>query len=613
MKKKATKRSVPAKESSLREKKIKPHPPVKNSSRFPFLILIVLGFVLYGNTFQHDFTVDDPWLISGNQQVQRGLEGIPDLLSKTTFAVIDSIQVATPYRPMSFVAFAIEYQFFGNDPHAMHFFNVMYYILTVTLLYFLLKKYLFNKYSFHMPLLISLLFLAHPIHTEVVANIKSRDEIFSLLGLIATCYLLFKYLDNPKIKYLIFALLTYFFSLLSKENALTFIAIFPLTLYVFSTSSLLRIVKITTWLIIPLLCYFLIRYQLLQNMPHQATQAINNSLVDIADDTSLFATKIFIAGKYLLLLIFPYNLTWDYSYGSIAPQELWNLPVLLSLIVHIGLLIFAIVKIKRRSIVAFGILFYFIVYSITSNFFITIDATMAERFMFIPSLGFCIILAVMLMKINNNPKINLKPSFIALTVLILGLYSVKTINRNQDWKDTETLIRSEQENSNAVRTQLSYANQMGQLGNTQTDSLTKKEYFNQALAAAHKAVNSYPGYSLAHYVLGRSYLQMNDTTHAKSEFLKALDIDNRNISALNDLGVIYWHQHDMDKSAEAYKKITEIDSRNEKAFENLGMIYYFMKDYNNALRMYDITLSLNPNNNLANQYKKIIQQELGNK
>ena len=69
----------------------------------------------------------------------------------------------------------------------------------------------------------------------------------------------------------------------------------------------------------------------------------------------------------------------------------------------------------------------------------------------------------------------------------------------------------------------------------------------------------------------------------------------------------------MDKSAEAYKKITEIDSRNEKAFENLGMIYYFMKDYNNALRMYDITLSLNPNNNLANQYKKIIQQELGNK
>jgi len=327
----------------------------------------------------------------------------------------------------------------------------------------------------------------------------------------------------------------------------------------------------------------------------------------------LFATKIFVAGKYLLLLIFPYNLTWDYSYGSIAPQELWNLPVLLSLIVHIGLLIFAIVKIKRRSIVAFGILFYFIVYSITSNFFITIDATMAERFMFIPSLGFCIILAVMLMKINNNPKINLKPSFIALTVLILGLYSVKTINRNQDWKDTETLIRSEQENSNAVRTQLSYANQMGQLGITQTDSLTKKEYFNQALAAAHKAVNSYPGYSLAHYVLGRSYLQMNDTTHAKSEFLKALDIDNRNISALNDLGVIYWHQHDMDKSAEAYKKITEIDSRNEKAFENLGMIYYFMKDYNNALRMYDITLSLNPNNNLANQYKKIIQQELGNK
>ncbi|MCW3118867.1 MAG: tetratricopeptide repeat protein [Chitinophagaceae bacterium] len=609
MKKKVTKHSVPVKESSLKEKAIKQSPLVKNNSRFSILILIMSGVILYGNTFKHDFTVDDPWLISRNQQVQRGFEGIPDLISKTTFVDIDSIRVATPYRPMSFIAFATEYQFFGNSPHAMHFFNVMYYILAVAVLYLLLKKYLFKSYSFHMPLLISLLFLAHPIHTEVVANIKSRDEIFSLLGFLSTCYFLFKYLDNPKIKYLTFGVLTYFFALLSKENAVTFIAIFPLTLYVFSTSGFVKIAKITGWLLIPLISYFLIRYQFLQNIPHQAIQPINNSLVDIKDDASLFATKIFVAGKYLLLLIFPNNLTWDYSYGSIAPQKLGNLYVLLSLIVNVSLLIFAIVKIRRKSLIAFGILFYFIVYSITSNFFITIDATMAERFMFIPSLGFCIILAVMLMKINSKPNRKLNPSFITLVILILTLYSVKTITRNQDWKDTETLISSEQENSNAVRTQLSYANQMEQLGNTQRDAVTKKEYYNKALMAANKAVNSYPGYSLTHYVLGRTYLNTNDTTLAKSEFLKAIDINKSNIKALNDLGVIYWHEHDMDKSADTYKKITEIDNKNEKAFENLGMIYFFKKDYTNALRMYDITLSLNPNNSLANQYKKIIGEE----
>lgn len=127
---------------------------------------------------------------------------------------------------------------------------------------------------------------------------------------------------------------------------------------------------------------------------------------------------------------------------------------------------------------------------------------------------------------------------------------------------------------------------------------------NKALKAANKAVNSYLGYSLTYYVLGRTYLHMKDTALAKSEFL---------INALNDLAVIYWHGHDMDKSAEAYKKITEIDNKNEKAFENLGMIYYFKKDYTNALKMYDITLSLNPNNSLANQYKKIIEQESNRK
>src|SRR5262245_59834384 len=99
MKKKVKKQSVPIKKSPPKENTTRQNPPVTKTGRYSFLILIILGLILYGNTFQHEFTVDDPWLISENQEVQKGLAAIPDLLSKTTFVVIDNIQLPTPYRP----------------------------------------------------------------------------------------------------------------------------------------------------------------------------------------------------------------------------------------------------------------------------------------------------------------------------------------------------------------------------------------------------------------------------------------------------------------------------------------------------------------------------------
>ena len=103
------------------------------------------------------------------------------------------------YRPLSLVSFAVEQQLFPNNPHVSHFVNVLLYSLTAFLLYFLLLK-IFNRKHPLFSLVVTLLFIAHPLHTEVVANIKSRDEILSFLNLIAALFVFFPVLNRTKIE-----------------------------------------------------------------------------------------------------------------------------------------------------------------------------------------------------------------------------------------------------------------------------------------------------------------------------------------------------------------------------------------------------------------------------
>ena len=80
----------------------------------------------------------------------------------------------------------------------------------------------------------AMIFIAHPIHTEAVANIKGRDELMAMLFSLGALYGAIKYMDNPSRKWMIISMCSYFLGLLSKENAITFFAIIPVSIYFFS-------------------------------------------------------------------------------------------------------------------------------------------------------------------------------------------------------------------------------------------------------------------------------------------------------------------------------------------------------------------------------------------
>jgi hypothetical protein len=296
----AKKQKKPAQRTQLEQAAVLDEPIVESTPEQPksflsklydfklqAIVVALLAFVIYFNSFQNEFAHDDGIVIVKNEYVLEGFAGIPNIFSKDAY---DSYyrQLNTTnqlkggrFRPLSIVTFAIEQEFFGAVPvekadsvvrqsvaygvagpgqeklvrnmHVRHFFNVLWYMLSVVvLLYFL--RYIIFKNNPLMAFVAAIIFTAHPIHTEVVANVKSRDEIMSLLFMCLTFIFAFKYEDDKKNPgHLVAALASYLLAFLSKEYAITILGLLPLSLYIFRNYSIAK--SITSHAPIPGHCY----------------------------------------------------------------------------------------------------------------------------------------------------------------------------------------------------------------------------------------------------------------------------------------------------------------------------------------------------------------------
>ena len=182
-------------------------------SKYGGWILVLLAFLLYSNTLGHKFAFDDSIVITDNTFTQKGIAGIPDLISRDFFEGVygkDGMELSGGrFRPLSLVCFAVENQAFGKvkelngqpvldekgqqlydyNPALGHFLNILFYALSALLLFNLLSLWFSGTNGASViPFVAGLIFVAHPIHTEVVANIKSRDEILAMLLLFGALY-----------------------------------------------------------------------------------------------------------------------------------------------------------------------------------------------------------------------------------------------------------------------------------------------------------------------------------------------------------------------------------------------------------------------------------------
>jgi hypothetical protein len=134
---------------------------------------------LYLNTIGHDFTIDDGTVIGNNRFTKEGIAGLPDIFSEAYRAGFWEREEGL-YRPLSVALFALEWEFFPDNPKPGHIINILLYALSAGLLCLVLFRLLKQQHPL-IPLTAALLWTVHPLHTEVAANIKSGDELLAFL------------------------------------------------------------------------------------------------------------------------------------------------------------------------------------------------------------------------------------------------------------------------------------------------------------------------------------------------------------------------------------------------------------------------------------------------
>ncbi len=590
----------------------------KNFTLKDFLIaasLFVFALALYGNTFTHGYVLDDKIMITENFLVQKGISGIPEIISHGPLYGWKKINDG--YRPFSLVTYAIEVSLFGFNSKVHHVFNVLIYAFTCVILFVLLRK-LLSKMHVIVPMIITLLFLTHPIHTEVVANIKSRDELFSFLFLILSLWFLIYYIRSHNFYSMFLSLIMYFFSLISKENSITFLAVVPLTLYIFTELPLKKIFNYSLTYLGIAAIYLVLRWNIVDTDSFlQQTDIVNNSLVGAGSLSERIATAVLILGKYIILLFFPLTLSSEYGYNQIPNVGWADIGVLISFLVCLILILYATIKIRKKDMLSFSILFFFITISVVSNIFFLVGATLAERFLYTPSLGFCIALIYVPKKFwhidfNNFRTKKVRIFLGAITVLVIA-YSYRTIIRNSEWRDELSLFTSTVETSpNSMRAHWGLADVYKRMSENEENPHLVTRYLNKSVEHYKHATKILPRICEPWHILGYGLHALGNEEEAARVYLRALACDPKIAKTQNNMGLIYFNHNQYPEALKSFSEAVHLDSTYANAYGNLGGVYHVLGNYDSALVYYEKALSLDPNlesfRGYASELRKLIQK-----
>lgn len=599
------------------QKSAAPKKKLNVETLYPFAKNRVIAFLMlftsliYANTLWNKYALDDDIVIGKNMFTQQGFAGIKKIMSTDVFLGFFKVEKALVaggrYRPLSVATFAIEHELWGDVPAISHAINFILYGLTGVFIFLLLSR-LFMYHPVlskmkYLPLLAALLYVAHPIHTEAVANIKGRDEIMSMLFALMSAHFFLKYFDDNKLIMLITAALCFMASLLSKENSITWVLIFPLMLYFFRETSIKTLLTPTLTALLIAGVYLMLRNAFTNTKLNiEITEILNNPFYGATFEQRI-STVIYTWGKYFVLLIFPHPLTHDYYFNQIPWKSFTDIWVLLSALLYAALAVLAFIQFKKKTLLSFCILFFGITFSIVSNLFFPIGTTMSERFVYMASFGFTTYVAYLICLLpqylkNETEKYDLlkvKPA-LALAVIILLGYSIKTIARNPVWKDNYTLFSTD------IHTSPNSAKLNNALGGTALEFLDKpisteekRFYVNQAKEVLNKAVTIYPKFENAWLLLGNAALKGDsNAVEAIQYYVKSLESNPGYPEAKNNIQV-----------ALNYLKNEERVPVMKKMYEESGLNptvgYYYaiqlrrVDQYNEALRVLLQVIQKQPN------------------
>jgi tetratricopeptide (TPR) repeat protein len=561
-----------------------------------FAIILFCGvFLVYGNSIFNDYAMDDEFYTAGaNKVTKQGVKAIPEIFATRTFYNNDG--TGHSYRPVAAASFALEIQFFGENPRVSHFFSVLIYAITILVLYRALLRLLsYRERTF--AFIVSLLFLLHPLHTEVVANIKCRDELLALLFGLCSLLSALKYLETKRTIYLLAVGVFFWLAPLAKSSALPFFALIPFALWYFKKGSLKELAVVMIPVVIAMLAAGLI-VKLAITDQVRVLHYFENPTAKGIGIASKTATAFYCMGRYLYLHFIPHPLAYFYGFNYVPVATWSNLWSIFGLVTTLVGLVVVLWRLKHREPWVFGIALYLAALLPYSNLIFPAPGVMAERFAYLASIGFCIAASALLMgplmkKLNeihwSSPEFKCRKTIL---LVVCALFALKTFSRNFAWENKETLYRgdmetlSESAKANMLLGSLLSAqgaqakfdsNGLMQQGRTGEAQIKNDEYlglFAEARMYYQKATTISPEYYTAWSNLGTTYYFTGLYAQGLPFFKQALRINPDYVEAYFNLGMSYEQLGKLDSSEYYFRQGIKADSSYTNNYEQLARLVF---------------------------------------
>lgn len=550
---------------------------------FHKIVLFAIAFLLYGKTYNYGYGIDDKFITNTIPSIANDFSGIVKIF-KSWFAGAD-------YRPISILSFWIERKITNNfSPQTSHAVNIFLFGLILIKVYdFIIVSRLYadrNKLMF-LALLSALIFAIHPNHVSVVANIKSRDNLLSmLLGIMASIYLI-KYFDCKKVFYIILFIVCIILGLLSKFDSYSFI-VTPLLVISLFRNKQLTIANLKKPILITILLFIVVIniVNILQILPNAKEYIFTmgfdeNPLVandSIINRFSLGITSLF---YYVKFLIIPYGYYFFWGYNQIPITGFFSTTNVFIVLLLLAIAYGCYKTFSKNKIYTFCFLFFIISISYALNIITPVAGIIMDRYNFIASLGFCIAISAIIIDLYPNTK--LKLSVIIVTGIIFIIYTYFTSLRIGDWENSFTILQkdmpylSQSVNANRMAGAAYINAALDEELNPNhdkehTDSFINvgEKYTNQGLKIYNKVADLWE-------LKGLCSFYRKDYQQALTYFLTAKNTDSTYLSGINYVGYAYWSLNKLDSAEYYFNYVIQRSPVFDYSANNLLNLYLYNK------------------------------------
>ena len=516
------------------------------SSVAQLILLTTVCLALFFNTFSNELVWDDPALIQENPYI-RDVRNIPLFFLPGYWN--DLHPDPGQYRPLRTASFALDYHFWKLNPAGYHISNVAFHTLNVLLVFWLVTVIRGRRMAATagktgrdglpgLAFLTALFFAAHPIHTESINLVKNRSDLLAFMFMLLSLLLFVKQFGaSRRISRFLLTLTGCFFfmaALTAKEMALSLPGV--MALYAVSFVPGIRLKKVLA-LIVPYAVIIAVFFGFKQfcfdnSFINPAGTTLAGAILP-ADSGQHILAVIKTIGLYFSMLAVPFPLNAEHAFA--IPMSMFERPVLLSLALLSLIGAGALRAYRRDRIVLFAAGWILLTLMPVVNIIYLGTRPVAEQRLYIPSFGFCLLLAYGLTRMTTFWGGHLKPIRARLMIGLLAggifwLYAIITVTRNFDWRN-EVVFYSRSLIFNPGSVRMHYNLGM---------ALNKAGYYEAAINHYRQALIFHPDYPEAHNNLGVAYYWTGRYKKAIAHYQAALRLKPDSFDLRVNLGLAFY-------------------------------------------------------------------------